>query len=66
MQQIQKSEYKELILTKITAFYERKLTAEAKENSCLDYLIVSVTGHRGRCHPALAGLINKEEVKTSI
>ena len=29
-----KSVYKELILTKITAYYERKLRADAKGNSC--------------------------------
>ena len=60
-----KSEYKELILTKITAYYERKLRADAEGNSCLDYLNVSVTGLRGRRHPAISGLITTEEVKTS-
>ena len=60
-----KSEYKELVITKITAFYEQKLRAEAIKNSCLEFLNVSVSGLRGRHHPALSGLITTDEVRTS-
>ena len=60
-----KSVYKELVITKITAFHERHLRGEAKTNSCLEYLNVSLKGLRGRHHPALSGLITTEEVKLS-
>ena len=38
-----KSQYKEAILTKVTAFYEAELRSEAAHNSCMDYLNISVT-----------------------
>ena len=61
----QKSHYKEAILTKVTAFYEAELRSEAAQNSCMDYLNVSVTGLRGRHHPALSCLFTTEQVKVS-
>ena len=57
-----KSQYKEAILTKVTAFYEAELRSEAAHNSCKDYLNVSVTGLRGRHHPALSCLFTTEQV----
>ena len=50
----EKSEYKEMILTKITAFYENELRKNSISNSSMKYLNVSVWGLRGRHHPALS------------
>ena len=60
-----KSQYKEYILTKITAFHEKKLRIKSLSNSCMQYLNVSVSGLRGRRHPAISGLFTTEEVKHS-
>ena len=59
-----KSHFKEHILTGITAFYEKELRMEASTNSCMEYLNVSVSGLRGRHHPALSNMITTEEVRT--
>jgi hypothetical protein len=56
-----KSQYKEVIHTKVTDFYEAELRSEAAHNSCMDYLNVSVTGLRGRQHPALSCLFTTEQ-----
>jgi hypothetical protein len=58
-----KSQYKEHILTRITAFHEKEHRKEASTNSCMMYLNVSVSGLRGRHHPALSNMITTEEVK---
>ena len=58
------SQFKEHILTKITAFYEKELRMEASHNSCMEYLNVSVSGLRGRHHPALSNMVTTEEVRT--
>ena len=60
-----KSQFKEHVITKITAFHESELRELAKGNSCMEYLNVSVTGLRGRHHPAISGLITTEDVKLS-
>ena len=60
-----KSDYKELILTKITAYYERMLRQAAKTNSQMKYLNVSTTGLRGRHHPALSNMVTTREVRLS-
>ena len=61
----QKSVYKELILTRITAFHEKELRLKALSNSNMTYLNVSVSGLRGRRHPALSNLLTTFEVKKS-
>ena len=43
-----KSQYKELVLTKITAFHENKLQISATGNSMMTYLNESSIGQRGR------------------
>ena len=58
-----KSEFKENVLTKICAHHERSLRALADNNSKMLYLNVSLTGLRGRHHPALAGIITTQEVQ---
>ena len=60
-----KSQYKEYILTKITAFHEKQLRVQSGSNSCMQYLNVSVSGLRGQRHPAISGLFTTEEVKQS-
>ena len=58
-----KSEYKELTITKITAFYEKELRQNAQTNSSMKYLNVSVTGLRGRHHPALSDQLTTLDVQ---
>ena len=60
-----KSVYKEMILTKITVYFERSLRLSAAKNSQINYLNVSTTGLRGRIHPALCNIITSYDVKLS-
>ena len=60
-----KSIFKENILTKICAHYERLLRDDASSNSKMKYLNVSLSGLRGRHHPALANIITTTEVQKS-
>ena len=61
----EKSTYKEHVQTKICAFYENSLRVLAARNSQMTYLNVSLTGLRGRRHPALSDLITSMDVKNS-
>ena len=61
----EKSTYKEHVQTKICAFYENSLRVLAARNSQMTYLNVSLTGLRGRRHPALSDLITSVDVKNS-
>ena len=61
----EKSVYKEHILTKITSFYERELRENSLSNSCMSFLNVSVTGLRGRHHPALSNQLTTFDVSKS-
>ena len=54
-----KSEYKEFVLTKITAHYERALRHDTCNNSCMD---MDMTGLRGKHHPAIANIKTTVEV----
>ena len=58
-----KSVYKEYVATKITAFYESELRQSASENSCMKYFNVSLTGLRGRAHPAILNVNSVKQVK---
>ena len=60
-----KAEYKEYIKTKICAYHESNLRTSAITNSRMTYLNVSLTGLRGRAHPALSGLMTSTDVKNS-
>ena len=60
-----KSEYKELIQTKVCVYYENELRTKTENNSCMLYLNVSLTGLRGKRHPALSGIITTHEVRKS-
>ena len=51
-----KATYKEYILTKIVAFHERELRTEAIDKDKMKYLNVSLTGLRGKLHPAISGI----------
>ena len=61
----EKSQFKELIKTKISAYYEKSLRLSAENNSKMIYLNVSLVGLRGRHHPALSGLMTSSEVKAA-
>ena len=58
-----KSTFKENILTTISAHHERGLRSLAENNSKMGYLNVSLSGLRGRHHPALANIITTYEVQ---
>ena len=60
-----KSEFKEEVHTKITAFYEKELRNKAETNSNMTYLNVSVSGLRGNRHPAIANMMTTCEVEKS-
>ena len=60
-----KSSYKELVMTRITAYYEAKLREAADKNSLMGYFNVSTLGLRGRHHPALANQLNSNDVRIS-
>ena len=58
-----KSEYREYVLTKITAYYEQELRVMARSNSCMQYLHVEMTGLRGKHHPAITNITSPKEVQ---
>ena len=58
----EKAQYKEYIQTKICSYYEKSLRILAQNNSKMIYLNVSLTGLRGRHHPALSGLLTTKQV----
>ena len=58
-----KSQYKEHILTKITAFHETELRKMAANNSKMKYLNVTLTGLRGRHHLSLSNIVTVEQVR---
>ena len=58
-----KSSFKELVETKITAFYEKELRTQALENSCMKFFNVSLIGLRGRPHPALSNITTPHQAK---
>ena len=62
MDPLSKSEYKENIQTKICTFYEKSLREDASNSSLMQYLNVSLTGLRGRRHPALSDIVTTREV----
>ena len=51
-----KSSFKELVITKITAFHENELRQKAKSNTLMQYLNVSLSGLRGRNHPCISNI----------
>ena len=57
-----RSEYKEYVLTKITAHHERELREAASKNSCMQFLNVGMIGLRGKHHPSIANIKTTVEV----
>ena len=58
-----KSEFKELVLTKITVYYESKLRQEAMNKSKMVYFNVNLFNLRGRYHPVIANATTVSEVQ---
>ena len=58
-----KTEFKELVLTKVTVFHEQELRNLAANNSKMEYMNVNLTGLRGKHHPSLASIVTVEEVR---
>ena len=59
----EKSEYKEAVITKISAFHEKELRLKAQKNEYMKYLNVSLSGLRGKYHPCLSNIVTTEEVQ---
>ena len=57
-----KSEFKECVITKITAFHERELRQLAEQNSLMTFFNVSLLGLRGRYYPAISFTKTTNEV----
>ena len=55
-----KSDYKDTVMSKITAFHEHELRMKAGENEYMKYLNVNLSGKH---HPCLSGIITTEEVR---
>ena len=60
-----KSVFKEHILTKICAHHENVLREMARNNSRMKYFYVTLSGLRGRHHPALSNIVTAHEVRKS-
>ena len=58
-----KSEFKELVSTKITTFHESELRLSASRNTKMKYFNVSCQGLRGKHHPCLGNVVTANEVK---
>ena len=58
-----KNTYKEVIMTKISAFHEKELKNQALKNSQMVYLNVNLSSLRGKSHPCLSNVITSHEVK---
>ena len=58
-----KNQYTEYVYTKISAYFEKSLREKAENNSSMKFLNVSLTGLRGRRHPALSNIMTTHEVK---
>ena len=57
-----KPEYKEYIQTKISAYFENVMRSKASTSSSLTYLNVSLTGLRGKRHPAFSNIVTTHDV----
>ena len=60
-----RSSWRELIATKITAYFENKLRSAASTNSLMGFLNTFSCSLRGRHHPALANMYTTWEVRRS-
>ena len=60
---LSKSQFKENVITRITAFHENDLRSQAIGNSKMGYLNVSLSGLRGKHHPCLSNIITTEDVR---
>ena len=58
-----KSQFKELVHTKILAFHEKELRLVASRNSKMKYLNVSCSGLRGKHHPCLYNIKTAYDVR---
>ena len=58
-----KSEFKELVSTKIVTFYENELRLAASRNTKMKYFNVSCQGLTGKHHPCVGNAITATEVK---
>ena len=60
-----KTQFKDYIITKITAYHEKQLRINSIKNSKMIYLNINVKGLNGRVHPALSGIVSTQSVQKS-
>ena len=58
-----KSDWNDLVKTRVTAWHERKLRSSSTNNSKMRYFNVDLIGLSGRPHPALNKIVNVQEIK---
>ena len=56
-----KTEWKSLVVTRVTVFHERELREKARTNNKLEYLNVQALGLTGRPHPAICSVMNTRD-----
>ena len=56
-----KTEWKSLVMTRVTVFHERELRDKARTNYKLEYLNVQALGLTGRPHPAICSVMNTRD-----
>ena len=60
-----KTPWKQLITTKITAYYKKDLRSKSQSNSRMEFLNTNLFGLSGRQHPAIQNMKSSWEVKIS-
>ena len=58
-----KSNFKEMIQTRILVCHEKELRTRALSIGQMRYLNVSVSGLNGKCHPSLLNIMTSHEVR---
>lgn len=60
-----KEVFKNMVMSKITAFHERNLRERAANNSKMGFMNVTTHGLRGRSHPILRDIVTTVDVKAA-
>ena len=60
-----KETFKNMVMSRITAYHEKSLREKASINSKMTFMNVAVTGLTGRSHPILSGIVTVDEVKAA-
>ena len=60
---LNKSDWNDMVKTRVTAWHERRLRLLSAPNSKMKYLNVELQGLTGRPHPALSKILNVQDVR---